>query len=117
MNYDIYYKRSNKIEYIPGINVNAYNDTKDILVTLSSNPFITVINLNITGSELIKPFVKIYDLAGRLIKTIEEINYSGNSYSCLWTGVNETGNEVKAGSYIINIKMGKHVLNNLIVKE
>ncbi len=117
--YPIYYKRSNKIPYNPGTNIKTNNATGDITLWLSPNPFKDRISFTVTGTEIAQPEVKIYDLRGSLIKVInvDGLVDNGNSYSFQWNGQNESGSAVKTGTYILNITMGKSILNNLIVKE
>jgi len=49
--------------------------------------------------------LKIYDLQGKLIKTlVNEVLPAGN-YLSKWDGKNENGNQVASGVYIYNLKV------------
>jgi hypothetical protein len=112
----IYYKRSNKIPYDPGLDIKVNKDNGNEL-WFSSNPFRDKISLKLYTKEATQPAVKIYDLNGSVIKTITEITYQGDYFSFEWDGRNESGSRVNSATYILNITIGKHTLNNLIVKE
>jgi hypothetical protein len=114
--YNIYYKRSNKIPYNPGVNIKVNKDNGNE-IWFSSNPFKDKIGLKLYTNEATQPTVKIYDLRGIVIKSITEITHQGDHFSFEWDGENESGREVNSATYILNITFGKHVLNNLIVKE
>jgi hypothetical protein len=114
--YDIYYKRSNKIPYDPGLNIKVNKDNGNEL-WFSTNPFKDKISLKLYTKEETKPIVKIYDLRGSLIKSITERTHHGDYFSFEWDGRNESGSAVNSATYILNITIGKQVLNNLIVKE
>jgi hypothetical protein len=114
--YGIYYKRSNKIPYDPGLNIKVNKDSGNEL-WFSSNPFKDKIALKLYTNEATRPTVKICDLRGSVIKSITEITHQGDCFSFEWDGENESGSEVNSATYILNITIGKHVLNNLIVKE
>ena len=64
---DIYYKRSNKIPYDPGVNIKVNKDNGNEL-WFSSNPFRDKISLKLYTKEETQPAVKIYDLKGSVIK-------------------------------------------------
>jgi hypothetical protein len=114
--YKIYYKRSNKIPYDPGVNIKVNKDNGNEL-WFSSNPFKDKITLKLYTKEATRPTVKIYDLRGSVIKSITDITRQGDYFSFEWDGENESGREVNSATYILNITIGKQVLNNLIVKE
>jgi hypothetical protein len=114
--YKIYYKRSNKIPYDPGLNIKVHKDNGNEL-WFSSNPFKNKIELKLYTNEATQPTVKIYDLRGSVIKSITELTSQGDCFAFEWDGENETGSEVNSATYILNITIGKQVLNNLIVKE
>lgn len=67
--------------------------------------------------------LKIYDLAGQVLRTLEENKLAGNSEKIIWDGKDELGNTVLAGNYILvldyfdldgNQKLEKKVVSVLI---
>ena len=80
----------------------------EILVSNYPNPFnpTTIIAFTIPydlTNSLTE--LKIYDLQGRLIKTlVKEVLPAGN-YLSKWDGKNENGNQVASGVYIYNLKV------------
>jgi hypothetical protein len=67
--------------------------------------------------------LKIYDLAGQVLRTLEENKLAGNTENINWDGKDELGNTVLAGNYILvldyfdldgNQKLEKKVVSVLI---
>ena len=70
------------------------------------NPFnpTTVINYRINDSGPVRH--AIYDLKGRLIKTLVNQEQPRGFYSTKWNAKNETGDDVASGTYLYRIEMG-----------
>ncbi len=69
------------------------------------NPFNpnTVIFFNLTTTE--KLSLKIYDVNGKLIKTlVESRNFTPGEYSFLWHGLDASGRKVPSGSYFYSVE-------------
>lgn len=48
--------------------------------------------------------VKIYSLRGKLIKTLADRVANAGTFEAVWEGVNQKGNLVSSGIYIVHIK-------------
>lgn len=49
--------------------------------------------------------VRVYDLSGRLVRTVDEASYSSGRYARSWDGTNEEGSLVTPGIYIYTINV------------
>lgn len=75
-------------------------------ITCSPNPFTVsgAVNFRITGST--KVCLKIYDMSGRLVKTLFSGIRSTGSYQAVWQGTNEQGFNVPSGRYVLRMQTG-----------
>ncbi|MCU0639546.1 MAG: S8 family serine peptidase, partial [Candidatus Krumholzibacteria bacterium] len=62
-----------------------------------------------------KVSLKIYDVAGRRIKTLVDKNHSAGSFTVLWDGRNDHGSRVASGIYFCRLTMGKEIVTKKIV--
>ncbi len=87
----------------PTVGMNELMD--ETTAFLFPNPFtiVTTIELSlpsISGDELVE--IRIYDISGKLVKTMEERTENGE-LSIVWEGENEGGETVAKGTYLIVI--------------
>ncbi len=71
-------------------------------------------------SSDIEVFIRIYDMAGRLIRTLNlgykpAGLYDSKSKAAYWDGMNEAGEKVSSGIYFYNIKAGNFVATKKLV--
>ncbi|MCK5534423.1 T9SS type A sorting domain-containing protein, partial [bacterium] len=97
-----------------------FNITKNNLSIDWNNPFnpvkgdYTKIRYIIEQDEHVT--VRIYDISGRLIKTLVDDNRLNNIvYTQIWDGRNEDGNLVASGVYLVNIISGNFTKTEKIV--
>ena len=85
-----------------------------ILLNNYPNPFnpYTIISFSIPY-DLTNSFVelKIYDINGRLVKTLLSENLPAGNYLTKWEGDNAGGNKVSSGIYIYSIRVGDRAVN------
>jgi hypothetical protein len=78
-------------------------------LTTSPNPFnpSTRIQLAIPASVGTVPVsIRIYDIAGRLVKTLVDERHGPGWHSVMWTGVDDGGNHVQSGIYLLRAVAG-----------
>jgi len=77
------------------------------------NPFnpSTVINYNLPKSSFVS--IKVYDMLGRVVKTLVNSDQPAGSYYIQWNGDNNLGEHVASGAYIYRVMAG----NNAVVKK
>jgi hypothetical protein len=85
-----------------------------ILLNNYPNPFnpYTIISFSIpydmTNSNV---ELSIYDITGRLVKTLINENLPAGNYLTKWEGDNASGSKVSSGVYIYSIRVGDRALN------
>ena len=79
------------------------------------NPFnpSTEIRYEIPDDLLVR--ISVYDMAGRLIRSLINEKKATGSYSIIWDGKNNLGSGVATGVYIYSIEAGKHRQNKKAV--
>ncbi len=75
------------------------------------NPFnpSTVINYQVSKPVFVR--IEIYDINGKLIKTIVNRKHVSGKYKTIWNGKNKQGHNVASGVYFYRFKAGDMVLN------
>jgi hypothetical protein len=96
---------------------------------LFPNPFVTDLNIKVNITELSelsagRPVssgagagsVKVYDVKGRLVRTIlEEETLHPGDYSLGWDGMDEYGTEVSPGVYYCKLQIGEKSLTKRVI--
>jgi len=72
------------------------------------NPFNGTTSIFYTIGERCEVEIKIFDPAGRIIKTLERTQRAPGRYSILWNGNDGAGRGVASGVYFCRIKAGKY---------
>jgi hypothetical protein len=75
----------------------------------------------LTGMELSVPgtgpaLVQVFDAGGRLVRTLVSGNLEAGSHRILWTGTDETGRAVSAGTYFCRAQSGTEVATTRLVR-
>ncbi len=73
------------------------------------NPFnpVTTIRYNIVDNNHVR--LNIYDVAGRLVRTLVNENQRPNYYEVSWDGTNDTGQTVATGIYFYRLTAGNFI--------
>ena len=79
------------------------------------NPFnpSTVIRYSI--AERVRVTIRVYDVAGRLVRTLSNEDRSPNVYTVSWDGANDAGQSVSSGIYFYRITAGAFVQTKKMV--
>ena len=82
------------------------------------NPFnpTTTIKYNLPQSGNVE--IKIYNIAGRLVKTFQKSHQNSGLHEVIWDGKNDYGNKVASGFYIYQAIFGQNIVSKkmLIIK-
>lgn len=73
------------------------------------NPFNPSTKIQYEIPDASKIEISIYDMNGRLIKTIVNEHQQAGSYRVIWDGMNKSGNKVSSGVYVYTVKFGNIV--------
>ncbi len=71
------------------------------------NPFNPTTNIGFRMSEVAFVELAIYDISGRLVKTLIRGNRGTGSYTVKWDGINQSGRHVSSGVYFYRLQAGK----------
>ena len=79
------------------------------------NPFrqLTTINYQITRPGLVS--LRVYNIAGQLVKTLVHSSLSAGRYNTTWDGRDEQGQKVAAGVYLYQLQAGDRALTKKMV--
>ena len=79
------------------------------------NPFSnkTIISININSDYISE--LKIYDIQGKLIRTLIDKKLRSGKYKFIWKGKDLNGKEVKTGIYLVRLQSGRKVYTQRIV--
>jgi len=74
----------------------------------SPNPFnpATTISYGVPEGEIVNASLKIYDIRGRLVRTLAEGVREPGTHQVYWDGTDETGQRVASGIYIYRMRAG-----------
>ena len=79
------------------------------------NPFSTSTTINYEVNEYSPISIRLFDLNGRIIKTLVNKNQDQGKYTCVWNGKNDAGDEVTGNIYFCRmISAGKSETIKLI---
>lgn len=111
--------------WYPGIVTGIAEDKSDEIInsnTLTTklyqakpNPFKnqTEIYYSLAGQQKVTLF--IYDISGRMVKTLVNDNLNPGIYSVNWNGKNERGQQVSSGIYFYQLKTKDYTKTNKIL--
>ncbi len=72
------------------------------------NPFNPETNIRFTLPQPIKVTLKIYNMAGQLVKTLTSESLPSGNHQYKWNGTNDRGQKVGSGVYIYRLQAGKY---------
>jgi hypothetical protein len=94
-------------EYGPWVGIENFNLTPNTqhpkLLRAFPNPFRFETNISYINPEKGNTLIRVYDLNGRCVKTLMDVNGQSGKGTMKWKGYDNNGNILKAGTYIIAI--------------
>ncbi len=86
-------------------------------VSSHPNPFSPMTHLRLSiPPELTSARVVIYDAGGRVVRTVHEGTITPGSHTFTWTGTDDTGQSVPAGSYFCRASSGNTSVTSKVVR-
>jgi len=75
----------------------------------SPNPFnpSTTISYSVPEGQTVQAILKVYDLRGRLVRTLVEEMLEPGSYSVFWDGRDGSGQQISSGVYLYRMRAGE----------
>jgi photosystem II stability/assembly factor-like uncharacterized protein len=88
----------------------GYNSSQTRLGYPFPNPFSTSVTIRyqLPANRLTKAKIVIYNILGHKIKTLINTKQTDGTKDIIWNGLNERGNAVASGIYIIELTVGKN---------
>ena len=82
------------------------------------NPFNPKTTITFDLPERMEVSLRVYDINGRLVQTLNRSKLSAGNYSFDWAGTDQFGSKVTSGVYFIQIDAGsfKSIKKTLLVK-
>jgi hypothetical protein len=81
----------------------------------SPNPFASTTRIRFGLAEAGVATVRIYDVAGRLVRTLVEDAHPAGNHAAVWDGKNHRGNKVPGGVYFCRVEVGSFVQTRKMV--
>jgi hypothetical protein len=78
-------------------------------ITCSPNPFNPRTEISFSVDEFEPVNLSIYDLSGRLIKTLVDTHLSAGQKTVVWNGTNSSGKRVASGTYFLRLETDQGV--------
>ena len=101
-----------KAQECPMLNVTRATDIKssiytDITLSVSPNPFSSSASISFSVLQSEKVSIKIFDITGRLIKTLVNAKMEqGNHQLLIWNATDDNGKVVPTGTYFLKMEEG-----------
>ncbi len=84
------------------------SEIKTVLLSSSPNPFSNSTIISFSLSQLEKISLKIFDITGRIVKTIADGEMQEGVQQIEWNATDEKGNVVDAGIYFLKLEIGNY---------
>jgi hypothetical protein len=79
------------------------------------NPFNPVTNITFTVPGKAHTSLSIYNIEGRLVKTLVNSEFSGGVKTVTWNGTDSNGNQVSSGVYFYRLRAGDNVMTKKMI--
>jgi FlgD Ig-like domain len=73
------------------------------------NPFNPSTRISYSLAETGRAVLSVYDVGGRLVKTLVDAHLDAGLRTVAWRGVDEAGNRVASGTYFLRLETGKEI--------
>jgi len=85
------------------------------LIVIQPTPLTFPAEIHYSLPEKTQISLKVYDVSGKLITTIEEGIKESGRYSILWDGIDNKGTKLPTGSYFVTLRTEKHTQTKKLV--
>ncbi|MDO9069138.1 MAG: FlgD immunoglobulin-like domain containing protein, partial [Deltaproteobacteria bacterium] len=106
-----------KVNYFGPVSATALLKTFSLLMEVSPNPFkqrASIVYQVAEPNTVVS--LGVYNIAGQLVRGIQQEILPPGRYSWLWDGCNGRGSRVPAGCYLVKAEIGKHRILRKIVR-
>jgi hypothetical protein len=87
-----------------------------LLARSQPNPFTgsTLVSFELPAAARVR--LRVYDVFGRMVRSLLDENYATGRYSVSWDGRDETGQVMTAGTYFYRIEAGDRIASEKILR-
>ncbi len=103
------------VDTLQGIKEKSSANIYNRKIKLFPNPFSSSITIEFSTHNKGHISLKIYDITGKLVKTLANGMYEVSSYRMKWNGMNENGVKVAPGIYYCKLKTEHYSSTNKII--
>ena len=106
------------VEYETGTSAPDYPEVLEYSVCLKQiypNPFNALTRIELSIAIPSRVYLRIYDIKGRLVRTIIDDHLGAGVYSELWNGRNNSGSQVASGIYYCRLEVGDFAQNRKVM--
>ena len=103
-------------EYDPNTSIDESLDPKtqnSKLLEAWPNPFRYSVNISYVQEEYGSASIRVFDIEGRCVNILKDTKGSPSEGTIVWNGKDSNGNQLKAGTYIINYEFNDQVVDEL----
>ncbi|MBD3276944.1 MAG: T9SS type A sorting domain-containing protein [Candidatus Aegiribacteria sp.] len=86
--------------------IEPQSNLNPVIVSVAPNPFHSSASISFELSEPGWTSVTVYDLSGKIIRTLEDSELVTGQHSIVWDGLRENGEPVSVGLYLCRIQSG-----------
>ncbi len=79
------------------------------VLAVGPNPFSGSLNISYQAKDTGPLELKVYDIRGRLIKTLVDTDARSGMHQCVWDGRDANGAQLPAGVYLLRLRQGKWI--------
>jgi hypothetical protein len=87
-----------------------------LALRLSSNPFVGSASFALALPEAGHATVRIYDVAGRLVRTVLDERRQAGLVTVDWNGRDDSGGSTAAGIYLVRLQVGARVVSGKLLR-
>lgn len=103
------------MDYLCPTGVEELADTYVRNLSIFPNPASQNVNLNFTLPYAGKVKIKVYNIAGQMVRQIIDGALTKGSHKLTWNGNDDSGKSLNSGKYILRIEINKEVINKVVV--
>jgi len=79
------------------------------------NPFNPTVQITYTVPKPGRVLIQVWDVAGRLVRTLEDAQRAKGTYQAMWNGNNDAGAMVASGVYFCRMSVGSAAMTHKLM--
>ncbi len=97
--------------YLEGDGLSLIEHLKIVTANIIPNPFNPTTTIGYTTNTAGHVTIHLIDMAGKVVRVLENAYKPGGCYSVTWDGKSDNGARVSSGTYIAQIKSGAMIIS------